>query len=606
MYKTTGAKQPQPRLPRNVRHLSGSWLPSLLVFALLILSGCQGRQPVHLNIPYAGSDSQPTQTFDLYLPEKAPDGFPLMIVVPGGFWGVIPEQFQVTRESIQRLRAAGTAVAIVRQRAAPAHKHPAQAYDLAAAVAHLMNHAGEYGYARDKIYLAGHSSGGHLAALVALDAHYLNSHHLRAKELAGVVILNGILDVTKRAVRNDIQRRFYDDAFGADPELRRQASPVQHIGRDTPPFLVLSAENDLPGFQVEARRFVMAMRKSGNTRAYHHVISREDHVSGFRLSGDLNAKRTYVLEFLGLAQPTEFFVTRLAARRVWHDPPLSTEPFWKYEKLIKSYLIDKRLKNNLVAFFQGNAYMLNAWPLETYHAIDLFAYLDALGPAKGGRGDYLVTTNVRNEKIHWRRQNIEQYQPVIVVGIDDERNLYRFSIFYQALKQYSWIDEKEQPPLMVRSLGAFIHFRKPPPPKLQLPFPADSGLMADSFRLMSQDPLRKVRDIPKAVFDVMTHKNGCFSCHSFRNVGTRSHHLTAIDMKAYGAFALPLESYRPDVWHEFLYNQEAVAKKIGVTANPVPGNVRKSLYEMVEKARENAGAYKASLDESINSSAAGR
>jgi hypothetical protein len=46
-------------------------------------------------------------------------------------------------------------------------------------------------------------------------------------------------------------------------------------------------------------------------------------------------------------------------------------------------------------------------------------------PADAGGGDYLVISNVRNEKLFWDRREIAPYKPVIVIGLDDERNLFR-------------------------------------------------------------------------------------------------------------------------------------------------------------------------------------
>lgn len=354
-----------------------------------------------------------------------------------------------------------------------------QAKDVAAAVAYLVQHAEDYGYDRERIFLAGHSSGGHLASLVALDPKYLGAHQLDAKAFAGVIVISGIFDVSLDVIRHEIQRKLYNNAFGNDHGVRRDASPVRHLRPDAPPFLVLSAAEDLPHFAVDARRFVLALRKQGNTKAYHHVISKENYLSIIKFAGRTNPKRTYILEFMGAEKPSEFFASRLAARRIWHDPPLSTEPFWKHKKLIKTYPIDKRFRQRIASFFQGNAHMLQAWPFKKYHAIDLFAYLDALGPARAGRGEYLVTTNIRNEKLYWRRRDIARYKPVIVVGIDDERNMFRFAIFYQALRQYSWVEDGERPPLMVRSVGAFIHFRKEPPPEFKLRYFADFSLTTD-------------------------------------------------------------------------------------------------------------------------------
>jgi hypothetical protein len=83
----------------------------------------------------------------------------------------------------------------------------------------------------------------------------------------------------------------------------------------------------------------------------------------------------------------------IEAKRRWLNPPLSTAPFWRDEKLIRPYPVDRRLVEELALLYSGMKYELLEWPLETYHAIDLFAYLDSLPPEKAGRGNYLTVTN---------------------------------------------------------------------------------------------------------------------------------------------------------------------------------------------------------------------
>ncbi|MGH7828926.1 MAG: hypothetical protein ACREP8_02000, partial [Candidatus Binatia bacterium] len=227
---------------------------------------------------------------------------------------------------------------------------------------------------------------------------------------------------------------------------------------------------------------------------------------------------------------------------------------------------------------------LQGWPLESYHAIDLFAYLDALPKEQAGRGDHLILTNVRNEKQFWSRRQIEPYRPVIVIGIDDEKNLFRFAVLYRMQRQYSWKAGAESP-VLARPLGAFIYFLKEPPPELQ----AQSwhySLTPNSFRLVDKDPLRPIRDLSKEVQEVLTYRNGCVYCHSFRDIGARSHHNAAAAGGMHGGLALPLESYPPEVWKAFLFDQYEVADKIGANPNVVDTSVRKELYDLVAESRK--------------------
>lgn len=273
----------------------------------------------------------------------------------------------------------------------------------------------------------------------------------------------------------------------------------------------------------------------------------------------------------------------IEAKRRWLNPPLSTVPFWREEKLVRPYPVDRKLVEEVALLYGSNRYELFEWPLENYYAIDLFSYLDSLPPEKIGRGNYLTVTNFRNEKLFWDRRQFEPYKPVIVVGLDDEKNLFRLDVFYQALREYSWKDGPK-PPLMARPVGAFIHFLEPPPPELarQAPY---YGLTENSFKLSADDPLASLKDLPKEVYEAMTIRNGCVYCHSFRGIGSQSHHVTESGNKPHGGLALPLESYPENVWKAFVFDQEAVAKKIGASPNIVDEEARQALYDLVVESR---------------------
>lgn len=536
-----------------------------------------------LHVPYADADA--AQTLDLHLPAQAAAGQPLLVFIPGGFWGETDPRFALPESARKELLQRGLAVAVVRTRAAPAHPHPAQAQDVAAAIAWLLERSPQYGYSRQRLFVAGHSSGGHLAALVALDPRYLGAFNHRPGELAGVALLSAIFDLSDRAIGNPDQRTLYVRAFGADDRVRRDASPVAHVSGDAPPIVALSAADDLPGLTVAARRFITDLRGAGNRDAFYHVLNRTQHLSMLDFAGSNQAGLRYLLAFTGVDQGSPFFAARHEARHLWHDPPVSTEPFWRDASLVRSYPVDRPLVERLAAIMQGNAYMLSAWPLQEYHAIPLRDWLQAQPRARVGQGGWLLTTNLRSEKLYLDLAQIEPYEPVIVVGLDEVRNLFELAVFYQAKQEYSWVDGEPRPPLMVRPLGAFLHFRKPVPDELRPRFFADYSLTVDSFRLVDRDPLAPLRDIPAPLWPVFNHENGCISCHSFRGIEVQAHHVQAMNLEPHGGNALPLTSYAPQVWRRFLFEQERVANKIGVTPNPVREEVVPLLYELVDKER---------------------
>lgn len=134
------------------------------------------------------------------------------------------------------------------------------------------------------------------------------------------------------------------------------------------------------------------------------------------------------------------------------------------------------------------------------------------------------------------------------------------------------------------TLGAFVHFLEAPPRELT----AQSwhfGLTESSFRRFNEDPLGTFRGVSTDVEEALTFRNGCLYCHSLRGIGSRSHHVHALTGKPQGGFALALESYPPEVWKRFMFDQEAVAKKMGATPNIVQEGAPQALFELVNQAR---------------------
>ena len=118
------------------------------------------------------------------------------------------------------------------------------ARDVAAAAALLVSRAEELGVDPARIVLMGHSSGSHLAALVASHAALLGTHGLAPATLAGVIAVDGAAyDPARPSTRSKwLTRRLLDPAF-AGAELAA-VSPVAHIlagDGAVPPFLILAA-----------------------------------------------------------------------------------------------------------------------------------------------------------------------------------------------------------------------------------------------------------------------------------------------------------------------------------------------------------------------------
>lgn len=558
---------------------------STQVYALLLAAlawwhgGAVAAPRIERDIPYAFAKgrgaSLARQSFDLYLPDAARP--PLVVFIHGGFWVESDDEYKIGARLAQTLVADGIAVALVRYRLSPGVRHPAHVRDVAAALAALKRLAGQYGYDTKRLYLIGHSAGATLATLLALDPTYLGDVGMQPGDLAGAVLVSGIYDLGPNGPMATQYAPFAKAAFGNNAAERRAASPLTHV-RAGPPLLVLAAANDLSGFALDTRRFVQALRRAGHTKVSEALIPQQDHF-GIIDVARTRFVRALIADFVGAGTLDPQTRELMELRQRWHDPPFSTQPFWRSPVPVQTFPVDARLRAALREIYEANAYELSAYPLARYHAIDLAAFLKTLPKHKVGVGDYLIVTNVRGERTYLRRRDIEAHRPLLVIGLDDERNLFRLNVFYRNRLEYSWMPQR--PPVMARPVGAFIYFREAPPAALQPTTRAHFGLTADSFRLVATDPFAAVADLPASVQNVLTTTNACLACHSFRGAGARAGHITGAGGKLHGGFALALEDYPAAAWERFIFDQPASARLIGVRPNPVAGPAAQQLYDLV-------------------------
>lgn len=523
------------------------------------------------------------QSVDLYLPAQS--AIPLtLVVVNGEHWDASPDNDRLPEDLLRFWTDAGLRVAQVWYRAAPAAAFPAQAEDLAAALARIQEDIAGSSAGKQYLCLLGQASGAHLAALMALDPGYLREAGVPAQRLAGVIAISGIYDLLPDYELYDSQRERYARIFG-DRAQRRAASPVYLDNSDTPPFLILSAEKDSNGYAVDARRLDNHLLRLGSKGSIRLLVKGADHDTLMELDNRDNPAAHLALDFLRIQDLDDKYRRLVQMESRWQQPPFSTRPFWELGLDVQELPMNDRVRSMVKRAFLGQEYRLDEWVLARFQAVDLFDLLARLGSERTGSGDWLQTTNVRGEKLFWKLDELRPYRPVVVIGLDDEQELFRVTSFYLARREYSWVKPEDLLPPMARSLGAFIYFLKTPPEKFYPRYQAQFALTPDSFTLLDSDPLQPLYDLDPSLRKLIVEDNGCVSCHRLRGVGAKAHHLTAADAEPHGGYALPLERYAPDVWKRFIFQQREVAELIGVSPNLLPDALGKQLYELVENER---------------------
>jgi acetyl esterase/lipase len=239
----------------------------LLALALgltLTIAACGGLALTAANAPaWFGSYDRrgdvdygmhPRQRLDVYLPTGT-SAAPRPIVV---FW--YGGSFERGRKEHYRfvgatLAEAGYVAIVPDYRVYPDVRFPAFVDDGAAAVAWAVSHAAELGGDPDRVFLAGHSAGAHIAAMVAYDAPRLDRVGVSRDKIRGFIGLSGPYALDPD---NDTLRTIF-----SAPYVHADWQPVQRAQAGAPPALLVHGDADDVVWVAHTRKMAERLRALG-------------------------------------------------------------------------------------------------------------------------------------------------------------------------------------------------------------------------------------------------------------------------------------------------------------------------------------------------------
>lgn len=214
-------------------------------------------------------------TLDVYVPAGAPTTTPVVVFFYGGGW-----QFgkkSMLRRVAEVLAGEGFVVVAPDYRVYPEVTFPGFVEDAASAIAWTHGNIARYGGDPDRIVLSGHSAGAHIAALVALDRHYLDDVGVPHAAIRGVVTLSGPY-YHPPSYRDQRWHEIFDSAG----DLNR-TEPMRYVSDDGPSLLLLvgGADTAVPPLPP----MIEAARAAGE-RVNFKIYPGLDHGGTWRAIGD--------------------------------------------------------------------------------------------------------------------------------------------------------------------------------------------------------------------------------------------------------------------------------------------------------------------------------
>ena len=260
--------------------LKKSLILSFLLLSTSLLSAQQALESkAESNVIY-GMHGGLALLLDVYQPPE-PSGYGI-IVIPGSGWHQLLSYDATPLNQNpwylsniigqDELLANGYTLFIINHRSAPVFRYPAAVEDAQRAVQFVRHHAERYGINPNKIGALGHSSGGHLANMLGTlddiaNTDEKNSIGKESSKVQAVVSLAAPTDFVKfsSGTEGDLGAvssfvgthlpfwRGPDNPVQIEYSLYAEASPINHVDAEDPPFLIVhgTKDNIVPFSQAE-------------------------------------------------------------------------------------------------------------------------------------------------------------------------------------------------------------------------------------------------------------------------------------------------------------------------------------------------------------------
>jgi len=184
---------------------------------------------------------------------------PTLIYFHGGYWQMNDkEPFAFLGEGVL---GAGFNLALIEYTLAPAARLDAIVAEARAAVAWVIDHAKEFGGDPRRVFVSGHSAGGHLTAMAMDDGR-----------VAGGITISGLYDL------EPIRLNYLNAKLGLDAAEADRYSPIRHFPATASPLVVTVGLGELPELVRQSEEYAAAWTARG-LRGRYLPVPAHDHFS---------------------------------------------------------------------------------------------------------------------------------------------------------------------------------------------------------------------------------------------------------------------------------------------------------------------------------------
>lgn len=210
------------------------------------------RESLECRLDVAYGDA-PGQTLDVF--PATGTGAPVHVFIHGGYWRALDkEDFSFVAEP---LVAAGAGVLVINYALAPSVRVGEIVRQVHEAIGWSHRHAAEFGGDGERLYVSGHSAGGHLTAM-AMTHDWSGAAGVPADVIKGGCAISGLFDL------EPLRRTYLNEDLQLDEASARENSPMQRIAAGAAPLVVAVGGVETDEFLRQSAEFAAAWEQKGN------------------------------------------------------------------------------------------------------------------------------------------------------------------------------------------------------------------------------------------------------------------------------------------------------------------------------------------------------
>ena len=232
-------------------------IPSVILLMSLFLISCsvQKIEDVSYLNTTLNNTSQPS--LNIFSPKKAKyQNTPVLLFVHGGNWNSgNKELYNFYGNNFAKN---GITTVVVGYTLSPSANYKEMTTEVAEAIKWTQQNISKYNGDPKQLVLTGHSAGGHLVALAAMDPQY----GIDPDDISGIILNDGAgldmhhyLETYPPTTTNN-----YLTTWTKDPEIWKEASPIFYVSESTPKIMMYVGEKTYPSITIANKRFLDAIK----------------------------------------------------------------------------------------------------------------------------------------------------------------------------------------------------------------------------------------------------------------------------------------------------------------------------------------------------------